>query len=371
MIRVLVAEDSAVAREHLAHVLETDSRLQLIATAEDGLESVAQVAAYRPDVVLMDIHMPRLDGYQATRRIMEQTPTPIVLVTGSYDPADVAMTLQAVEAGALTVVEKPSAPTDPTYLDTARRLVDSVRLMSEVKVVHRSAGVIASGVGDATRAAFGKYRPISRGISEPPRATKRLIAIGASTGGPTALARLLQDVDSSLDVPIIVAQHIAPGFGESLAAWLKTASRLRVKLAEQGEVLKPGCVYLAGDQSHLGVDPSGRVRLSFDPPEMGFRPSVTHLFRSVAQAYGPAAIGVLLTGMGRDGAAGLQDMRAAGAVTIAQDQETSTVFGMPGEAVRLGAATYIVSLDRIGQLLTGLTKASPARMDAVGMGQWT
>jgi two-component system chemotaxis response regulator CheB len=357
MIRVLVAEDSAVAREHLSHVLETDGRLQIVATAEDGVQAVEQVAAFRPDVVLMDIHMPRLNGYEATRRVMEQTPTPIVLVTGSYDRADVEMSLQALEAGALTVVEKPAGPHDATYPDTARRLVDSVRLMSEVKVVRRYTRVAAASRQTAARMAMTAIAP---GEPDPvpssPRPTRRVIAIGASTGGPTAVARLLKDLGSSIGVPILVAQHIAPGFAESLSSWLQSSTRLPVKIATQGESLKPGCVYLATEQTHLGVDPAGRIQLSNDPPELGFRPSVTHLFRSVTQAYGPAAVGVLLTGMGRDGATGLQEMRAAGAITIAQNQETSAVFGMPGEAVRLGAATYVLSLDRIAQLLAALTK---------------
>jgi two-component system chemotaxis response regulator CheB len=359
MVRVLVADDSAITREMFALALESDPGLQVIASVRDGAEAVERTARLRPDVVLMDIHMPRMDGYTATRHIMEETPTPVVLVTSTYSSADVAMSLQALDAGALTVVEKPAGFDHPAHVESVRRLVNTVRLMAEVKVVHRWPRAPRPGGAGPVEASPG-VPPLQGAMA----ARVRILALGASTGGPGALAQLLGQVGESLNVPILVAQHIAPGFVQGLATWLASTTRLDVRLAVEGEAVRPGTVYLASDEAHLGVTPAGTIHLSKEREEIGFFPSATHLFRTVARAYGRQAIGVLLTGMGKDGAAGLLEMRAAGAVTIAQDQETSVVYGMPGEAVRIGAATYVLAPDRIAQLLVALTaqQAPPAAL---------
>ncbi len=340
MVRVLVAEDSAVTREHLVYLLHQDAGLRVVGTARDGLEAVEQAERLRPDVILMDVHMPRMNGYEATRRIMERIPTPIVMVSASSSRDEAAAAFEAIKAGALTVMDKPGAPDRPDHAEVARRLVETVKLMAEVKVVRR-------------------WPRRERPVPPPPPLTNadrkvQLIAIGASTGGPAVVAEILGALPAGLAAPILVVQHIAPGFSTGLAEWLGQRTRLAVKLAEPGEPARPGMVYLAPDGSQMGITKDGRIRLTKEPAEGGFCPSVTHLFESVADAYGRAAAGILLTGMGRDGAAGLRKLLGAGAVTIAQDEETSVVFGMPGEAIRLGAAEYVLAPAQIAGAISSL-----------------
>jgi two-component system chemotaxis response regulator CheB len=332
MIRVLVAEDSAVTREYLVYLLRQDPGLEVVATARNGQEAVQQAERLKPDVILMDIHMPEMDGYEATRQIMERAPTPIVMVSASLSQSEVAMTFEALKAGALTVMEKPVGLDRPDHAETTRRLLETLKLMAEVKVVRR-------------------WPRRERPIRPSPPVVKadrpvRLIAIGASTGGPAALGEILAGLPGDLVAPILVVQHISPGFTAGLAVWLGQSTRLTVKLAEAGERVRAGAVYLAPDRVQLGITKDGRIHLTKEPVD-GFCPSASHLFQSVGEAYGSATLGVLLTGMGRDGAGGLKRLREAGGITIAQDEESSVVFGMPAEAIRLGAAQYVLSVEQI------------------------
>jgi len=343
MIRVLVADDSATVREYLAYVLGDDPALEVVGTARDGQEAVEQVERLKPDIVVMDVHMPRMNGFEATRQIMERTPTPIVIVSASISREEVALTFEALKAGALTVVDKPGGPDHPKHAESARRLVETVRLMAEVKVVRRW--------------------PRRERLAPPPMPSLtperkiRLIAIGASTGGPQTVAEILGRLPGDLAVPILIVQHIAPGFTEGLAEWLGQGGSLAVKLAEAGESARPATVYVAPDGSQMGITRDGRIRLTSEAAGDGVCPSASYLFQSVADAYGRSAIGVLLTGMGRDGAAGLRRLREAGGTTIAQDEETSVIFGMPGEAIRLGAAEYVLSPRQIAAMLGTLANA--------------
>jgi len=340
MIRVLVADDSATVREYLAYVLGDDPALEVVGTARDGQEAVEQVERLKPDIVVMDVHMPRMNGFEATRQIMERTPTPIVIVSASISREEVALTFEALKAGALTVVDKPGGPDHPKHAESARRLVETVRLMAEVKVVRRW--------------------PRRERLAPPPMPSLtperkiRLIAIGASTGGPQTVAEILGRLPGDLAVPILIVQHIAPGFTEGLAEWLDQTTPLAVKLAETGESVRSGTVYLARDGFQTGIKKDGRIRLTKEPMEDGFCPSASYLFQSVAEAYGRSAIGILLTGMGRDGAAGLKRLREVGGVTVAQDEESSVIFGMPGEAVRLGAAEHVLSPEEISVMIRSL-----------------
>ncbi len=343
MIRVLVADDSATVREYVAYLLGEDPALEVVGTARDGLEAVAEAERLKPDVIVMDVHMPRMNGYEATRQIMERVPTPIVMVSASSSREEVAMTFEALKAGALTVVHKPTGPDHPKQAESARRLVETVKLMAEVKVVRR-------------------WPRRERQVPPSPPSLKsdrkiRLIAIGASTGGPQVLAEILRELPRQVGAPILVVQHIAPGFTAGLVEWLGQGTRLAVKLAEPGESVRPGTAYFAPEGSQMGVTKGGRIRLTKEPAEDGFCPSATYLFQSVAEAYGRSAIGILLTGMGRDGAEGLKKLREAGGVTIAQDKESSVIFGMPAEAVRLGAAEYVLSPTQVSEMICSLVKA--------------
>ena len=344
MIRVLLVEDSVVTREYLSHILGEDPAIEVVGTARDGVEAVEQAQRLKPDLVLMDVHMPRMNGYEATRQIMERSPAPIVMISASLDQGEVAMTFAALEAGALTVLPKPVGPGHPLYADSTRKVVETVKLMAEVKVVRRWPK------RDSPPAPIPSLDAGERRV--------RLVAIGASTGGPPAVAEILKGLPADLGFPILFVQHIAPGFAGGLVEWLRQVTPLAVKLAEPDELVQAGSVYVAGDGAQMGITRQGRIRVTNEAAPDGFCPSVSHLFESAAEAYGRAALGVLLTGMGRDGAAGLRRLREAGGLTIAQDEESSVVFGMPQEAIRLGAAEKVLNPSEIGQAIRALARTA-------------
>ena len=340
LIRVLVAEDSPVLREFLVNILGAEADIQVVATAVDGVQAVEAVGRLKPDVVTMDIHMPRLNGFEATRRIMETHPVPIVIVSSTMSD-QVAATFRAIEAGALAFVSRPHGVGHPDYAASAGELVQTVRLMAEVKVVRRWPRPEAVG---------------RRVVPTPsPKAASgsggKIVAIGASTGGPMALRTILAGLSADFPAPLLVVQHISPGFVQGFVEWLGASSPVPVVLARHGEHPLAGQVYLAPDGTHLGID-ANTIRLDDGAPENGIRPAISHLFRSVAQAFGPNAIGVLLSGMGADGAVELKQLRDVGATTIAQTKESSVVHGMPGVAIGLGGATHVLGPEEIASLLT-------------------
>lgn len=350
MIKVLVVEDSQVAREYLVHILNSDPGMEVIGTANNGMEAVEAVGRLRPNVVTMDINMPVMDGLDATRRIMETNPVPIVIVSGVWDPKEVETTFKAMEAGALAIVQRPVGIGHPDAGGMAKDMLLKVKLMSEVKVVRRW-----GRYGQNPRKA-GTPGPAYEAV--PPRASGdvAVVAIGASTGGPVVIRTILDALPKDFPASILIVQHIAAGFLEGMVRWLAETSGVAVKIAEHGEHLLPGHAYLAPDGFNLGVDGQGRIYLDSGDTKNSQRPSVGYLFRSVAESFGRNAIGLLLTGMGGDGAEELKLMKERGAVTIAQDKESSVIYGMPGIAVELGAATYVLSPERITAMLSALTK---------------
>jgi two-component system chemotaxis response regulator CheB len=345
-VKVLVVEDSAVVKDLLLHVLGMDPHIQVVGTAANGEEAIEAVQRMRPDVVTMDVNMPKMNGLEATRKIMETCPTPIVIVSGSLMRHEVSTTFQALEAGALAVVEKPVGIAHAQFAENAKQLVQTLRLMSEVKVVRRWPKRAASTVG--TRAAAA---PSAAAHGKP-----ELVAVGASTGGPLVLKSILYDLPADFPAPILVVQHIAPGFAEGFAQWLGQSTGLVVKLAEDGENVVRGHVYIAPDGHHMQMTEHGSIALNMQSPEHGHRPAVSQLFRSVASVCGAQAVGVLLTGMGRDGADELKVMRERGALTIAQDRDSSVVHGMPGEAIRIGGALHVLPPARIVRMLSDWCK---------------
>ena len=350
-IRVLVADDSQVTRLLLVQLLNSDPRIEVIGTVSDGQAALdfLQSCNTRPDVVLMDIHMPRLDGFEATRRIMETRPLPIVICTATSDPQELAIAFRTMEAGAVACVEKPVAA-GPEYETRVQHLLQTVRLMSEVRLVRRSIRP-----QPATTPAIG---PARRVLADG-RVT--VVGIGASTGGPPVLQTILSGLPKDFPVPLLIVQHIAPGFLPGMVEWLNQTTGMDVHIAAHGAVPLPGRAYIAPDDFHLGAGAGGRIVLAREPPEAGLRPAVAHLFRSLAQSCGAGAVGVILTGMGKDGAAELKLMRERGAFTIAQDRESSVVHGMPAEAIELGAATQVLPADRIaGALIAQVTRRRPA-----------
>lgn len=337
-IKVLIVDDTSVARMLLARVLGSHPGVHVIAALGSGRDAIDYVRAKKPDVVVMDIHMPGLDGFEATRQIMETQPVPIVICSATTEPEVVATTFRALEAGAVACVLKPVSPEHPHFESLSRNLLQTVCLMSEVKVVRRWP------------------RQHIPAASEPQRKLHsqsdiEVIAVGASTGGPPVLQTILASLPKDLPAPLLIVQHIAPGFLSGLVEWLNQTTGWQVHIAAHGLEPLPGHAYFAPDDFHLGIGPSGRLALSREAPEKALRPAVAHLFRSIADHCGPNAIGVLLTGMGKDGAAELKMLRDRGAHTIAQDYATSIVHGMPGEAIAIGAASQVLPADKIADAL--------------------
>jgi len=343
--RVIIADDSLVAREMLAQILSSDPDIEVVGQARDGAEAVELVERLRPDLVTMDIHMPRMDGMQATERIMAYTPTPILVVSTSVHGEGMGRAFDALDAGALEVIKKPE-PRDWAELDRiGREVIRKVKLLARVRVIthvrgRRTERAASNGRSEAFQAAG------PRGI----------VAIGSSTGGPSALLNVIGRLRADFPVPVLVAQHIADGFIPGLVGWLDAGSKIRVVEAKAGDRIEPACAYFAPTGANLAID-GGTLR--FVEPTRGqlYIPSADVLFESVAVSYGNRAVGVLLTGMGADGASGLKRMRDAGAATIAQDEATSTVFGMPKAAIELGAVDSVLPVNAIAEHVESLVVA--------------
>lgn len=342
-VRVVVAEDSVTARNLLVSLLSDDPAIEVVGEAANGMEALDLTRRLRPSAVVMDIRMPVMDGFEATKRIMIEVPTPVIIVTASADP-EVEFGLRAVQIGALTVLPKPTAPGDPAFPAQAARLVSLVKAFSDVKVVRRR---------DAdTTAPFGRGAAAARPVD--------IVAVAASTGGPAALYRLLERLPRTSATPFLVVQHIAQGFTTGLVSWLGSGTPLPVKVAEHGEQLVGGTIYVAAEKRHLEVTDQGTVVLSHEPAVGGFRPSANVLFRSVAASYGPAAVAVVLTGMGRDGLEGVVAVRDAGGRVLAQDEATSVVFGMPRAVAAEGLADVVGPVEVLADRLRGmLSKGLP------------
>ena len=345
-IRVLLVDDSALALELLRRMLATAPDMDVVGTASSGQEALQRVLELQPQVVCTDYHMPGMNGLELTREIMARAPRPVLVISDSLQPDQRDNIFSMLEAGALDVLAKPQGSQDMHYAAMAAELLQKIRVLSGVRVFRRwplSTPVATASVVD---------EPLvpQRG----PRRAVRVVGLGASTGGPQALERVLRALPRNWPVPVLCVQHIAPGFVNGLATWLGKCCALPVCIAQTGQTPEPGVVYLAADGLHLDLDAQGRMLLSDAAPVSGHRPSVNVLFEALARHYGDAAAGVLLTGMGRDGAQGLLALHRAGGYTIAQDEASSVVYGMPGHARDLGAADAVLPLDQIGPVLRNL-----------------
>ena len=340
MIRVLVVDDSPAVRDLLIYILDADLEIKVIATAGNGNDAIEAAARLHPDVITMDIIMPGLDGIEAVRRIMENDPIPTIIISATLNYGEQENIFRAMEAGAIVVCEKPLGLRHPDFKKHARKIVQSVKMVSQIKVVRRKK----------------IFRTSEIKSQKPERAGLEIIAIGASTGGPMVLCTILAELKKDFPIPILIVQHIAPGFLPGLVGWLSTKLEISVEIAKDKQVAQPGCVYIAPDGFHMSVDQTYTLRLENQAPVNGMRPSISVLFKSVADAFNKSAMGILLTGMGKDGAEELLLMKNRGALTIAQDKESSVVYGMPGEANRLCAATYILPPDLISEVLKKRTE---------------
>jgi two-component system chemotaxis response regulator CheB len=340
----MIVEDSTVVRRLLAHIVSGDPRLVLAAAVASAEEALRELPRVRPDVISMDIRLPGMDGLEATRRIMAEQPTPIVVIADSVRDSTFGISMNALKAGALSVVEKPVGIETGGHEQIAETIRTQLYIMSQVPVIRQR--------GSLVRPRTPHAEPVQR----PPPQQPAVLAIAASTGGPPALAQVLGALPADYPLPVLLVQHMGAAFMEGFASWLDGLVPLKVALAQEGEVPQPGRVYVAPGDRHLLLSPQGVLRLSVEKPLASQRPSATLLFRSVAIAAGDRALGVLLTGMGEDGAIGLTEMRRAGGYTITEHESTAVVYGMPAAAVRLGGSSLSLPLPIIGPRLAQLAR---------------
>jgi len=356
IVRVLVLDPSTPRRQRLQRLLESDGSLQVVGVVANADQAIEAAARQQAEVILIGQGAAPADAVDTTRRIMQARAMPIVVVTAASSPVEDKQAFPLMEAGALAVLHDPGPAGGAQHGTALAKLLSTLRLMAEVRVVRRWASVAAATPAAAPpplpRRALPRRTPPAAGAAR--SGGVELVAIGASTGGPVALKQLLCPLPASFPVPIVVVQHMADGFLHGMAEWLSAACALTLQIAGPGTELQPGCVYLAPDGAHMLVAPNRQLSFDAGPPVYGHRPAVSCLLASVAAHYGRKAVGILLTGMGKDGAAELKLMKDAGAITIAQDEASSVVHGMPGEAIRCGAASYVMSPEDIGAALPAL-----------------
>ena len=337
MKRILLVDDSSTQRQFLRRLLESDPRLKVVAEAPDGETAVREAASRDLDLVVMDLHLPGLSGIEATRRIMGTNPLPIVVVSGTSDPDSMDVMMEAMAAGALSLLHKPAGVADTAG---GRRLIANLIALADVRLVR----IRSSATGGLP--VFAARGPVPR-----------LIVIAASTGGPAAVHKLVSQLPGSLPVPVLLVQHMATGFIAGFAQWLNDQVALRVCVAEAGAPLERGVVHIAADGAHTVVTSDFRIG-RVDNPVTLIRPSADVALASAAEHVGAGTLAVILTGMGDDGALGVTQVRAAGGICIAQDESTSVVYGMPAAASATGCLSAVLPIQEIAPWIAGVIQSS-------------
>jgi two-component system chemotaxis response regulator CheB len=341
-IKILVTDDSIVTSKFLVNMLAMDPDVEIIGTASNGKEALAFVRKMKPDVITMDINMPIMDGFEATANIMREIPIPIVIVSSAYSPAETAKKFRALEVGAVGILPLPFGTGHPDFEKSMKHFVSTIKLMSEVKLIRRWAhtpNTIKPAVDKEYLVQINPEKALESKVS--------IIAIGASAGGPISVKEILDNISADLAVPIIIVQHIDPEFTQGYADWLNLSSHIPVMIAKDGEKMEAGKAYMSPGDYHIGVKSLNTIMITKDLYESSLRPSVSFLFRSLLNVYHNKAIGILLSGMGADGAKELKLLKDEGSITIAQDASSSLIHGMPGEAIKIGGASYVLSPSQI------------------------
>src|SRR5450755_4552794 len=366
--RVLIVDDSAFMRKVLESILNSDDQLQVVGQAKDGREAVTLAESLKPDVITMDINMPHVDGFQATAQIMTTNPRPIVIVS-SESREGAASTLKALELGAIEFVAKPSSGIDLDMQSVREDLVRKVRMSAKVRVV-RTASRLASTLQAVNTGASAGQPSAAPRVAARPQATASLdqrfpvVVLGASTGGPATVMRLAPGFTSGFPAAVFLVQHMPATFTTQYAAQLAEFTGIRVKEAEPNEPVQPGTLYICPGGQHLRITPTGRIQLDSTSGRInGYLPNIDITMESAASYAGSMTIGVVLTGMGNDGAAGAKAIKNAGGLVIAQDEATSVIFGMPAEAIKAAHVEHVLPLEdiysAIEKRVIGICKSSP------------
>ena len=339
-IRIIVVEDSITAREIIIGILESDPDISVIGEARNGKEAIELTRRLKPDLITMDIKMPVMNGLEAIKHIMAYYPTPIVVLCSSAFRQGESYVFKALDHGALDIMEKPDPQAWREFPEMGKKLISDIKSLAKVPVITHLKGKKRANVNGRISAE-----------KEQSLAADKLVVIAASTGGPTALLEVIKRLPKDLPASVMIVQHIAEGFIEGLVEWLDAKSKIKVRLAINGEQIRNGIAYVAPSDVHMIVGSDKSIRLSGEPPVSGLRPAANHLFFSAIEFFNNRIIGIILTGMGKDGVDGLKAIRDAGGVTIAQDKKSSLVYGMPRVASESGAAEHIVDLEKIAAMI--------------------
>lgn len=343
MIKILIVDDSETEIALIKAIISHDANLSVVGVARNGKEALAQTALLKPDIITMDIQMPVMDGLEATRQIMSEHPTPIVVISSTINSDSLNATYHILEAGALIALPKPRNVFSPQFESERRNIIATLKSMAEIRVVRRRIKTIVSS-----------EKTLAKPLTALKNSQYELVVIGVSVGGPLALKTIFSRLPETFPVPIVLVQHMAAGFLGGYVKWLDNITSMQVKEAENLEALQKGIIYIAPDSHHFEVDRhSGKLIAKLRKGDFvdGFCPSITVLMNSVARVCKKNTLGMLLTGMGSDGASGLWEIKKAGGHTIIQDQESAIVFGMAGVAQSLGAVDKVVPLDKIADYL--------------------
>lgn len=346
MIKILIVDDSPTEVALIQHILGSAPDMSVMGIAQNGQEAIELVAKLKPDLIIMDIHMPIMDGLEATRIIMSKNPTPIIVISSMINDESINATFPILEAGALSALAKPVNVFSPSFTEQSNHILDTLRSLAEIRVMKKTLKKSSVYKNEVQQSGFKK------------QASKyELIAMGASVGGPMALKTLLSQLPVNFPLPIVIVQHMSNGFIRGFTHWLAENVSLKVKIAVNDEQLQPGTVYIAPEQKHLEIERHHEKlvsKLIDGDSALDFCPSITTLLQSVARVSGKKSIGVLLTGMSDDGAAGLLELKKAEGHTLVQDQSSSVVFGMGAVAQSLHAVDEVIELKRIARYLTDM-----------------